>query len=154
MSLAPISRPSRAGRFVVGTIVTVEGTSCVVVTSYRGSAITDEDRDGYAPWCATVRPATEADVAAASAAPAKSDEETERRRVLDLPFVIFGAVQSRDGGYAPLSSIPAGGREVTLRGTVYRLVDGTIYEMEADCDGDCRTTTDAGALAAFDELAG
>jgi len=49
---------------------------------------------------------------------------------------------------APISRPSRAGRFVV--GTV----DGTIYEMEADRDGDCRTTTDAGALAAFDELAG
>lgn len=152
-NLAPISRPARAGRFVVGSIVTVGGAAYMVVTSYRGSAVTDEDRDGRAPWCATVRPATDSEVAAASTAAAvKAAEHSEWRRVQDLPFVVFGA--ARSGGYAPLASVPTGGREVILRGTAYRLVDGTIYELEADSDGDCRTTTDAAAIAAFDELAG
>lgn len=146
-SLRTVSRPSSSPAFRVGQIVTVEGRPHFVVKAWRGTSTVDEDMDGRAKHYASVRVATDAEISAAAASPPPTPA---RATLADLHTLI----ERNTTDFTALSTLAAGSEVADVSADLrFRMVDGVVWYMAADRDGDVRGSSAAVVVALFTTLA-
>lgn len=146
-SFPTVSRPSSSPAFRVGQLVTVENRPHIVVKAWRGTSTVDEDMDGRAKHYASVRVATDAEISAAAASPSPAPT---RAALAELHTLI----ERNTTDFTALSTLAAGPEVADVLADLrFRMVDGIVWYMAADRDGDVRGSSDPAAVALFTTLA-